>query len=179
MVAASGKGPGPAISAVDQQKNAELYNLDRVVFLDVDGVLHPAFVQYIRQQFRPTNMKLLKEKDLRGQEQFLKDIYQCVRIVPISSGSRKRFRTLLDEANLKQLRVLVKIAAAVVLKQLPSSVSVRRTLNLSKRKTHMKKLFGSQTKAKRLLRSATPAILRTSLLYLSPVLGALLSVLFQ
>ena len=61
MVAASGKGPGPAIAAVDQQKNAELYNLDRVVFLDVDGVLHPAFVQYIRQQFRPTNMKLLKE----------------------------------------------------------------------------------------------------------------------
>ena len=38
----------------------------QVVFLDVDGVLHPAFVQYIRQQFRPTNMRLLKQIIVSG-----------------------------------------------------------------------------------------------------------------
>ncbi|CAD7927472.1 unnamed protein product [Amoebophrya sp. A120] len=40
--------------------NPALLHLDRVLFLDVDGVLHPAYVQFARQQFRPQNMRLLR-----------------------------------------------------------------------------------------------------------------------
>ncbi|CAD7927743.1 unnamed protein product [Amoebophrya sp. A25] len=50
----------PPVSLGGRGPNPQLMGLERVLFLDVDGVLHPAFVQFARQQFRPQNMRLLK-----------------------------------------------------------------------------------------------------------------------
>mmetsp|Transcript_10731 Transcript_10731/g.26291 ORF Transcript_10731/g.26291 Transcript_10731/m.26291 type:complete len:548 (+) Transcript_10731:203-1846(+) len=47
--------------------NPQISNLPRVLFLDVDGVLHPAYVQFARQQFRPQNMRLLRSMVEAGQ----------------------------------------------------------------------------------------------------------------
>ena len=55
-----------SVAGSDVANKGELCNLDRVLFLDVDGVLHPAFVQFIRQQFRPTNMGFLKQIIVSG-----------------------------------------------------------------------------------------------------------------
>lgn len=112
---------------------------------------------------------MLTKADVTDNSNFLEKLY---------SGSRHKKQKLIKTASLEELRVLAKIIGAVILKKVPVPPSVRKGLQNSKRKTYLKKTFGSTAAVNRVLRAAQGE-LRLILLHLVPSLEAILTALFQ
>jgi hypothetical protein len=123
-------------------------------------------------------MTLLRYTHLVDHFPFLERVYTVARR-PASSWRSTRLKKIFAAADSRQLQVVVRVMAAVVLKEALSPEEVRQILNRSRRKTYLKKLFSSCAAVKRLLKSGTEDALRKHLLRLTPALAPLLSTLFE
>lgn len=112
---------------------------------------------------------MLKKADVTDNSDFLEKLY---------SGSRHKKRKLIKTASLEELQVLAKIVGAVILKKIPVPQSVKEGLQKTRRKTFLKKTFGSAAAVKRVLKQKQGE-LRHTLLHLVPSVVPILSSLFQ
>ena len=114
-------------------------------------------------------MMKLKLKQVQRHQRFLKSLKERSSVKQVRAGIKK--------ANFLQLRTLILVLAAIVLRQVPASEETASAFVKSRKKLALKTYFGSWKKVRALLKEKQPDRWRTVLLDLAnlirPAVGEL------
>ncbi len=113
---------------------------------------------------------LLKKQHLRRHQAFLKSL--------LAASSLKQVRKQLTTAKYLQLQTLIKILAAVALRQIPASDQTARAFYASRKKRLLKQHFSSWSKVRKLLKGRDVEEWRRILIELAGLVKVSLTLLF-
>lgn len=113
---------------------------------------------------------MLTRQEIETNHRFLEQLH---------GGSHHRMRQLILGGKLRELRTLIRLIAAVILKQIPLSASDKLKLVRHKKKGVLRALFQSWASVQRLLRGKTVTALCKILLPLVGILPAILNAILN
>ena len=117
----------------------------------------------------------LKLKQVERHQAFLKNLAAAAAAAQANNSSQKsrvkRLRAQIKKANFVQLRTLIKVLAAVALRQVPASQETAEAFAKSRKKVALKTYFGTWKKTKALLNTKQPDRWRNVLLDLAALVG--------
>lgn len=95
-----------------------------------------------------------------------------------AAPSKEQQKHIISKASYQQLRTLIRVFAAVILKKIPIGSIEKENLEKSRRKTKLKKTFSSFRKVRQILKKSVFE-LRLELIHFIPALQPVLSAIYK